>query len=139
MRPSSLVRVWRHLQGSWTVLHGWLIRIGILTPLGEEVQLSETQQAARRTLLFLCRLLVSSLGLNEPVRTPHAVSCSLPIPERKSTISSMHLLIFFKGERLLCGGFLLSSRACYTFVFGRSTIALSPGPNRTPLLSCWGH
>jgi hypothetical protein len=32
MRPSSLVRAWRHLQGSWTSFHGWLIRIGVLTP-----------------------------------------------------------------------------------------------------------
>src|SRR5215471_835483 len=84
----------------------------------------------------LCWLRVSSLILNEPVRTPHAVSCSLPIPKRKSTILSMHLLIFFKGERLLCRGFSPSSRACYAFVFSRSTIASSLGPNRTPHRCC---
>jgi hypothetical protein len=59
----------------------------------------------------VCWLLVSSVGLNEPVRTPHAVSCPLPISERKSTISSMHLIIFSKGERRLCRGFSPSSRA----------------------------
>jgi len=46
----------------------------------------------------LCWLLVASVGPNWPVRTPHAVSCSLPIPERKRTISSMHLLILTKGN-----------------------------------------
>jgi hypothetical protein len=53
----------------------------------------------------LCWLLVASVRQNWPVRTLHAVSCSLPIPQRKSIISSIHLLIFTKGERLLCRGF----------------------------------
>jgi hypothetical protein len=44
------------------------------------------------------------------VRTPFSVSCSLPIPERKSTISSIDSLILTKGERLLCAGFSLPSR-----------------------------
>jgi hypothetical protein len=58
----------------------------------------------------LCWLLVASVGPNWPVRTPHAVSCSLPIPERKRTISSMHLLILTTGEWTLCRGFSPSSR-----------------------------
>src|SRR5260221_11853616 len=58
----------------------------------------------------LCWLLVASDGPNWPVRTPHAVSCSLPIPQRKSTISSMPLLLFTTGEWTLCRGFSPSSR-----------------------------
>jgi hypothetical protein len=58
----------------------------------------------------VCWLLVTSVGLNGPVRTPPAVSCSLLIPQRKSTIESMHLLIFIKGEWTLCRGFSPSSR-----------------------------
>src|SRR5215472_18683492 len=46
----------------------------------------------------LCWLLVASVGQNRPVRTPPAVSCSLPIPQRKSTIASMHPLILTKGN-----------------------------------------
>jgi hypothetical protein len=46
----------------------------------------------------LCWLLVASVGQNWPVRTPHYDSCSLPIPQRKSTISSIHSLIFTKGN-----------------------------------------
>jgi hypothetical protein len=59
----------------------------------------------------LCWLLVASVGQNRPVRTPHAVSCSEPVPQRKSTIESMHLLIFKKGKWTLCRGFSRSSRA----------------------------
>ena len=39
--------------------------------------------------LLLCWLLVVSVGQNWPVRTSHAVSCFLPIPHHKSTISSI--------------------------------------------------
>ncbi len=46
----------------------------------------------------MCWLLVASIGKNRPVRTPRAVSCSLPIPHRKCTIESIHLLIFTKGN-----------------------------------------
>jgi hypothetical protein len=42
----------------------------------------------------VCWLRVVSVGQNRPVRTPHAVSCSLPIPQRKSTISSIDSFIF---------------------------------------------
>jgi hypothetical protein len=59
----------------------------------------------------LCWLLVASVGKNWPGRTPHAVSCSEPVPQRKSTIESRHLLIFTKGEWTLCSGFSRSSRA----------------------------
>src|SRR5438876_4053870 len=45
---------------------------------------------------YLCWLLVASVGQNWPVRTPHAVSCSLLIPHHKSTISSIKSLIFTK-------------------------------------------
>jgi hypothetical protein len=44
----------------------------------------------------LCWLLVASASQNWPVRTPHAVSCSLLIPHHKSTISSIKSLIFTK-------------------------------------------
>src|SRR6266581_1448612 len=59
---------------------------------------------------LLCWLLVASVGQNRLVRTPHAVSSSLPIHQRKSTISNMHQLIFTKGYRLLCTGFSPSLR-----------------------------
>jgi hypothetical protein len=85
---------------------------------------------------LLCWLLVVSVGQKGPLRTPNHASCSLPMPQRKSTISSIHLLIFTKGEWTLCRGFSPSSRALYAFVFGRFTIALSPGPNPTPPRSC---
>ena len=58
----------------------------------------------------LCWLLVVSVGQNRPVRTPQAVSCSLPIPQRKSTISSIDSLIFTEGKWTLCTGFSPSSR-----------------------------
>jgi hypothetical protein len=45
----------------------------------------------------LCWLLVVSVSQNWPVRTPHPVPYSLPIPHRKSTIESIHSLIFTKG------------------------------------------
>lgn len=38
---------------------------------------------------LLCWLLVASADQNWAVRTPASVSCSLPIPQRKSTISSI--------------------------------------------------
>jgi NAD(P)-dependent dehydrogenase (short-subunit alcohol dehydrogenase family) len=60
--------------------------------------------------LPLCWLLVVSGGQDWPVRTPLTVSCSLLIPERKSTISRIHSLIFTKGERTLCKGFSPASR-----------------------------
>src|SRR5215472_739706 len=43
--------------------------------------------------MLLCWLLEVSVGPNWPVRTPPAVSSSLPIPERKWTISSIDSLI----------------------------------------------
>ena len=57
------------------------------------------------SFLILCWLLVASVGQNGPMRTPQAVSVSLPIPQRKSIISSIHWLTFTKGVRLLCKGF----------------------------------
>jgi len=51
------------------------------------------------TFWVLCWLLEVSVGQNWPVRIPHAVSCSLPILVRKSTISSIGSLIFTKGNR----------------------------------------
>src|SRR6266700_2952778 len=45
---------------------------------------------------LVCWLLVAFVGQNWPVRTPHAVSCSLLIPHHKSTISSIKSLIFPK-------------------------------------------
>src|SRR5215467_8819207 len=53
----------------------------------------------------LCWLLVSSVGSMRPLRTPHSTASYLPIPQMKSTISSIHLLIFTEGERLPCRGF----------------------------------
>jgi hypothetical protein len=41
---------------------------------------------------------MASVGQNWPVRTPQPVSCTLPIPQRKSTISNIHSLIFTKGN-----------------------------------------
>src|SRR5215469_2878000 len=58
----------------------------------------------------LCWLLVASVGPNWPVRTSHAVSCSLPIPQRKYILSSIGSLIFSKGEWTLCKGYSPSSR-----------------------------
>jgi hypothetical protein len=46
----------------------------------------------------LCWLLVASVGQNWAVRTPTSISCSLPIPQRKSTISSIDSHIFTKGN-----------------------------------------
>jgi hypothetical protein len=82
----------RHLQG---------------TP-AQQLKCSATIHLSLEILQFiylLCWLLVVSVGQNWPVRTPYPSSCSLPIPERKSTIESMHLLIFTKGEWTLCKGF----------------------------------
>ena len=84
----------------------------------------------------LCWLLVVSVSQNWPVRTSHHVSCSLPIPQRKSTMAGIHLPIFIKGEHLLCTGFSPSSRAGCACVFGRSTTASSPGQNLTPPRCC---
>jgi len=42
----------------------------------------------------LCWLLVASVGQNGLVITPPIVLCSLPIPQRESTISSINSLIF---------------------------------------------
>ena len=59
-------------------------------------------QLGKAILLFsstddqVCWLLVASVGQNTPVRTSHAVSCSLLIPHHKSTISSIKSLIFTK-------------------------------------------
>jgi transposase-like protein len=58
----------------------------------------------------VCWLLVVSVGQNRAVRTSPSVSCSLSIPQRTSTIESIHLLIFTKGEWTLCTGFSCSSR-----------------------------
>ena len=49
-------------------------------------------------ITFLCWLLVASVGPNRPVRRPHRSSCSLPILQRKSTISSMRQRNFIKGN-----------------------------------------
>src|SRR5260370_6576588 len=46
----------------------------------------------------LCWLLVVSVGQNWPMRTPNHASCSLPISQRKCTISGIHLLNFTKGD-----------------------------------------
>src|SRR6266446_9737222 len=43
-------------------------------------------------------LLVVSVGQNWPMRTPNHASCSLPISQRKCTISGIHLLNFTKGD-----------------------------------------
>src|SRR5262249_52845648 len=45
----------------------------------------------------VCWLLVVSVGQNWPMRTPTHASCSLPISQRKCTISGIHLLDFTKG------------------------------------------
>ncbi len=63
----------------------------ILAPELQPEALSELIGA----LDHLCWLLVASDRQLRPLRTPNHVSCSLPIP--KSTISSIHLLIFTKG------------------------------------------
>src|SRR5215467_4800360 len=49
------------------------------------------QRADKERLLLssLCWLLVVFVGPNWPVRTPHAVSCSLPIPQRTCILSSI--------------------------------------------------
>ena len=54
----------------------------------------------------LCWLLVASDGPNRPVRTPHAVSCSLPIPRKNSTIASIHSLILTLGVTSTVHGIL---------------------------------
>ena len=46
----------------------------------------------------VCWLLVASVGLNRPVRTPQPGSRSLPIPQERCTISNIHLLNFTKGN-----------------------------------------
>jgi transcriptional regulator with XRE-family HTH domain len=59
-------------------------------------------------------------------------SSSLPIPQRKSTMASIHLPIFTKGERRLCMGFSPVSSGWQVMAFSCCTTALSPGPNPTP-------
>ena len=63
---------------------------------------------------------MASVGQNWPVRTPHAVSCSLPIPQRKSTISSIDSLILTERERLLSRRCSSSSCGKQAFGFSRS-------------------
>jgi hypothetical protein len=46
----------------------------------------------------LCWLRVACVGQNGPVRTTASVSCSLPIPQRKRTISSIDSHTFTKGH-----------------------------------------
>src|SRR5215469_9577276 len=58
----------------------------------------------------VCWLHVASIGQNGSVRTPHPGSCSLPIPQETSTITSIDSLIFTERECLLCTGFSPSSR-----------------------------
>jgi putative transposase len=45
----------------------------------------------------LCWLLIASDRQLRPLRTLNRVFCSLPIPQRKSKIENIHLLIFTKG------------------------------------------
>jgi hypothetical protein len=40
------------------------------------------------------------------MRTPNHASCSLPISQRKCTISGIHLLIITKGDGYCCIGYL---------------------------------
>ena len=62
-------------------------------------------RGARYTSHELCWLLVVSDRQLGPLRTPNHVCCSEPVPKKKSTIASVHSLIFTKGSRLLCLGF----------------------------------
>ena len=50
----------------------------------------------------LCWLLVVSCGQNWPVRTSHHDSCSLPIPQRKSTFESIQSLISYQKQVRTC-------------------------------------
>lgn len=70
-----------------TLLTSRLLAI-LLTPFRDRF----TRPTWRKVLV--CWLLVASVGQNWPVRTPYAVSCSLPIPEKQSTIASIDSLIF---------------------------------------------
>jgi hypothetical protein len=49
-------------------------------------------------VVCLCWLLVISVSQHGPVRTPHPSSCSLPIPKKKSILSSIISLIFTQGN-----------------------------------------
>jgi hypothetical protein len=62
-------------------------------------------------VVALCWLLEVSVGQQRPMRTPPAVSYSLAIPQRKSTISSIDSFIFTEGEWTRCTGFSRSSHA----------------------------
>jgi transposase-like protein len=109
----------------------------VLSALAEGLDPSAAERVfGYRQATITTWLLVVSVSQNWPVRTSHHVSCSLPIPQRKSTMASIHLPIFTRGEHLLCTGFSPSSRAGRACVFGRSTTALSTGPNRTPPRCC---
>jgi len=62
--------------------------------------------------IWLCWLLVISARSIRPLSAPSHVSRRLPIPQMKSTIkmhSSDYPIIFKKGSRTLCMGFLPSS------------------------------
>src|SRR6266568_7308839 len=84
----------------------------------------------------LCWLLVASVGSGRPLRTPPSTVSCLLIPLRKSTMASIHLLIFTMGERLLCLGFSPFSNGWQVMAFSRCTTASSPGPNPTPPRCC---
>jgi len=61
-------------------------------------ELSPAKRRGSGLIRNLCWLLVASVSQNGPVRIPHAVFCSLPIPQRKSTISNIDTQIFTKGK-----------------------------------------
>jgi putative transposase len=84
----------------------------------------------RQFLGGLCRLLVASVGLNGPVRTPHAISCSLPIPQKKSTISSIHLSSSQRGMDTVHGILAFMKRLtglCLQSLHQRFVACTTPG------------
>ncbi len=87
-----------------------LVRLGLLDWFPDRAGLLPRRGQAQQASPVLATQLVVSVGQNRAVRTSPSVSCSLSIPQRTSTIESIHLLIFTKGEWTLCTGFSCSSR-----------------------------
>jgi Transposase domain (DUF772) len=72
----------------------WYVGYNLDEPLPDHSSLTRIRE---RYGVKVCWLLVVSVGQNWLVRTPHAVSCFLPIHQKESTISNINSLIFTKG------------------------------------------
>src|SRR2546421_11827149 len=75
--------------------------------LGQQGGFAEARRGTEQdeALREVCWLLVASVGSVRPLRASPSIARSLPIPQRKSTMASIHWPIFTKGEHLPCMGF----------------------------------